>query len=172
MNYFPLYSGFSSYDPASGGASSTLNNTFVPNEYVADCNEVRDATAGFGRWFKQVEYTPSASKLLVADAIFWSAETMGVASRPSYPTNIAYEPQGGNVYTWTTPPNGGLGYEQTLIDIYRHGSVPGFQGSGQSGCYQASGGKVLYNMLYCDGHVGESSEAVDAYKAARQHFPN
>ena len=180
MNYFPLYTGINTYDPASGGSSPNLNGTFVPNEYVPDTNEinltktgptVNGVTLPFGRWFKQFEYTPSADKLLIADALFWSCETMGVAYSNSYPQNITYQPQGGNIYTWTTTPAGGAGYEQTLIDLFRHGSTPSMTGSSSTGYYAETGGKVLYNMLYCDGHVGESSEAVDAYKAARQHFP-
>jgi prepilin-type processing-associated H-X9-DG protein len=60
---------------------------------------------------------------------------------------------------------------QTLVDIFRHGTKPALAQTGASALYQDSGGKIAYNMLYCDGHVAESSIAVDAYKAARMHFP-
>jgi prepilin-type N-terminal cleavage/methylation domain-containing protein/prepilin-type processing-associated H-X9-DG protein len=161
MNPFPLYSENTSYDPAS--------NTVPPNEDNTQENIIvsYQTAPNVGRWFKQNEYTRSAERLLVSDSLFWMDETVYV--RPSiggvYPPNVTTQKANGN----SNPVIYAAG--QTLVDIFRHGTKPALAQTGASALYQDSGGKIAYNMLYCDGHVAESSIAVDAYKAARMHFP-
>ena len=58
---------------------------------------------------------------------------------------------------------------QNTLDIYRHGKPSAIE----AGTTRLStrGGKVAYNILYCDGHVTTATDPVDGYRAVRQRFP-
>ena len=62
---------------------------------------------------------------------------------------------------------------QTLVDIYRHGEYPKVSG-GVNGTFDPNGGKIGFNILYCDGHVSTSNDAKNAYLATRRlwHRPS
>ena len=59
------------------------------------------------------------------------------------------------------------GDHETSIDIYRHGKSPPASGD----AYAKSGGRISFNILYCDGHVSTCVHGADAYKAIRMMFP-
>jgi prepilin-type processing-associated H-X9-DG protein len=58
--------------------------------------------------------------------------------------------------------------DQTMVDLYRHGKPPSSDGTN----FDKNSGKVGYNMLFCDGHVGEFSDGAMAYKGLRMRFPD
>jgi prepilin-type processing-associated H-X9-DG protein len=58
-----------------------------------------------------------------------------------------------------------------MIDVYRHGKYPKIRVYGSSGFYNTVGGKVAFNVLYCDGHVNTESDRRLAYKVLRMKFP-
>jgi len=55
-----------------------------------------------------------------------------------------------------------------MIDIYRHGKLPGSIGSN---LVDPKGGKVAYNILYADGHVSTERDGKEAYRSVRKKFP-
>jgi prepilin-type processing-associated H-X9-DG protein len=59
------------------------------------------------------------------------------------------------------------GDHETSIDIYRHGKYPNAQGD----VFAKGGGKIAFNVLYCDGHVATCVHGGDAYRATRMKFP-
>jgi prepilin-type N-terminal cleavage/methylation domain-containing protein/prepilin-type processing-associated H-X9-DG protein len=121
-----------------------------------------------GRFFKQGEWTHAADRCLVADSNFWISESQkpaGTQAAPaSYPQSIAMngQPAEGNAVTYTG------GNDQTLVALYRHGKTPSSNGT----TFDKDGGKVAYNMLFCDGHVGEFADGTMAYKGLRMRFPD
>jgi prepilin-type processing-associated H-X9-DG protein len=54
------------------------------------------------------------------------------------------------------------------VDLWRHGKYPSTVGNTT---FDAGGGTVNYNVLYCDGHVESRTDAAEAYRAQRQRFP-
>lgn len=125
---------------------------------------VGTSIAPTGRFYKQNEWTNPAGRALVGDCLFWLMESYSPPLATSYPPGIAPQPAGGNNLTFTGP-------GQTLVDIYRHGKKPGNNGGGVNATFDPRGGKISYNLLFCDGHVGEFSEAQTAYMSLRQRFP-
>jgi len=55
------------------------------------------------------------------------------------------------------------------IDAYRHGKYPPASGDGFS--LKLTGGKVAFNVLYADGHVGASVDRTEAFRACRMRYP-
>jgi prepilin-type N-terminal cleavage/methylation domain-containing protein/prepilin-type processing-associated H-X9-DG protein len=109
------------------------------------------------KWGKQTTYGKGgAEKALIADSRFWSLTSdagpaNGVLPRQPYIQNLV-DFNGAN---------------QTYADIYRHGKYPPVVGQQ----FSNQGGKVSYNILYCDGHVATTSDWREAYRAVRQRFP-
>src|SRR5207237_7545451 len=96
---------------------------------------------------------------LVADCRAYVLEAQGCPNAASIP---------GQAYLnmsifWN---NGVLG--QTGYDFYRHGKAPQLANSQQ---FNATGGKVAFNILYADGHVKTASTLEEGYMAARMRFP-
>ena len=69
----------------------------------------------------------------------------------------------------TAAGNHAFGPGNTLIDAYRHGKYPQATGDGFS--LKPTGGKVAFNILYADGHVGASVDRTEAFRACRMRFP-
>jgi prepilin-type N-terminal cleavage/methylation domain-containing protein/prepilin-type processing-associated H-X9-DG protein len=118
-----------------------------------------------GRWFKQVQYKNSSERCLVADSLFWECESDAVPVQATYPPSIAPQPASYNGVVFTAGISG-----QTVIDIYRHGTHPSVNGTGNAATY-SPGGRFSFNILYCDGHVVNEVLPKQAYVADRQHFP-
>jgi prepilin-type N-terminal cleavage/methylation domain-containing protein/prepilin-type processing-associated H-X9-DG protein len=166
FNYTPTYS---SNDPVSGGSyprgysdNSLGPNTPGLNSIVASTNNWLQSRPTSGTWFKFNQYTKPAQRVLAADAQFWIIEALAPPMNGDIPPQKLYN----NTNTYSTGIAG-----QTLFDFYRHGKYPPIQVPGGGGYYNKVGGKVAYNILYCDGHVSATIDRRDAYRSLRQRFP-
>jgi len=111
-----------------------------------------------GRWWKQKTYRLNgANQALGGDSRFWALTSQAA------PTNnvLPQQPYIQNAVDFNGP-------NQTYADIYRHGKYPQVATGGR---FSNQGGKVAFNILYCDGHVSTSSDWREAYRAVRQKFP-
>lgn len=112
-----------------------------------------------GQWFRATQWTRPSERLLLADGKFWNVEQLVMTTGTQLPG------QEGNMgITYSSPALPG----QNGLDCYRHGKPPGVESGTR---WKAQGGKVAYNILYCDGHVATSNDRIDGYRAIRQRFP-
>jgi len=110
------------------------------------------------KWWKQKTYgINGANKALVADSRFWALTSAAAPASGVLPQQPYIQNQ--------TDFNGS---NQTYADIYRHGKYPPVV-SGQK--FSNIGGKVAFNVLYCDGHVATTTDWKEAYRSVRQRFP-
>jgi prepilin-type processing-associated H-X9-DG protein len=115
-----------------------------------------------GTWQKLNKYTQPSQRALVADAQFWLIEANPAPMDGVIPGQKFYN----NVATYSAGVSG-----QTLFDFYRHGSYPKIAVGGDNGYYENKGGKVLYNILFVDGHVEQVTSRETAYRSLRMRFP-
>ena len=106
------------------------------------------ASGNQGRYFKQSGWRRPAQKGIIGDGRSWFLETRSVADKASIvdPT-----------------PVGAMGYDSAAshqFDKWRHASKRGKKNP------------VSFNMLFCDGHVGEITSIEDAFRSMRLKFPN
>jgi prepilin-type N-terminal cleavage/methylation domain-containing protein/prepilin-type processing-associated H-X9-DG protein len=151
MNAQPKYT--PTYDP--------VLNTDGENSFGSGIN------TSTGRWTKEIVYVRqySSERMLLADSRFWLAESQKASAGPNYPPSIALQGQAdySNSVTYASGAQ-----DQTLVDLYRHGTRPPLSAANRMSPY---GGKVSYNILYCDGHVSTSSDGREAYRSYRMKFP-
>jgi prepilin-type N-terminal cleavage/methylation domain-containing protein/prepilin-type processing-associated H-X9-DG protein len=166
FNYTPTYT---ANDPPlmqtypRGYADNSLGpNRPGLNSILASTNQWRQPTPTSGTWFKANRYTKPAQRVLVADGQFWIIEAYAPPLNGDIPPQKIYN----NTNTYSDGISG-----QTLYDFYRHGKYPPIERHGPGGYYSKVGGKVAYNILYCDGHVSGTQDRRDAYRAMRQRFP-
>lgn len=120
-----------------------------------------------GSFFRKTAYNHAAERALVMDSVYWqvwSTPAMkGDGLTMEMTTNSA-----GDAYL---PSN-----DMTLADLFRHGKYPPISGAnrrtGASAGYSPVGGKVSYNILYCDGHVVTSTDKADAWRSVRMRYPD
>jgi prepilin-type processing-associated H-X9-DG protein len=118
-------------------------------------------TAQTGKFYKQSQWNNlSAERALVMDSRFWFTESNPAPQLMTYPPCVVSQPVVQNTQTYTAS-------DQTMADIYRHGSYPKSDGA----VYNVSGGAVGFNILYCDGHVSTENDGKPAYKSLRMRFP-
>jgi len=123
-----------------------------------------------GRWYKFRQYTQSAERALAGDANLWTLEA--TATNPS--GLIVGQKFFEAANTWYEPHN--LTGQYTA-DCYRHGRLPNIGGgaagsSGSStGFYSPNGGKVAYNILFCDGHVSTLTDRESLMRCTRMRYP-
>jgi prepilin-type N-terminal cleavage/methylation domain-containing protein/prepilin-type processing-associated H-X9-DG protein len=105
-----------------------------------------------GTWHKQSAWNKPAQRALVYDSYFW----LGLFYQSSLPTNI--RPQYvGRIADFN--PGG------SCIDRYRHGKYPGVAPPGN--VFDKNGGRVAFNVVFCDCHVESLKSIADGYKAIR-----
>lgn len=153
MNHYPT---FTENYPAPGlyppRAESTFIQTWTPGR--PDLQQ--------GNFAKLKTYARLGSKrALVMDSQFWLAEAQPPPASGVIPGQKLYDGQ--STYS-------GIG-GQTLADFYRHGKFPPVRVGGATGYYQPTGGKVAFNILYCDGHVNTEHDRRAAYLSLRLRFP-
>jgi prepilin-type processing-associated H-X9-DG protein len=122
-------------------------------------------TNGGGTWFKAKEWSRPAERCLIADARAYSID----CRRPpggSLPDSVCPQHQDSMMTYWSN--NAGYANNQTTICIYRHGKNPP---AIDSDTFATSGGRIAFNILYCDGHVSTCVHGSDAYRAIRMKFP-
>lgn len=145
MNVYPL---FSEGSPAFGGG--------VPAKAQATMNTGSTLSGGF---FKARYWTRPSQRALVADSGFWVDDCIAAPATGIMP---------GQKMLFNTNPI--LPYAgSTLVDTYRHGVYPGPSGDGVT--YSATGGKISYNILYCDGHVSTIPERTESIRSVRMRYP-
>jgi prepilin-type processing-associated H-X9-DG protein len=115
-----------------------------------------------GKFFKQVQWTRPSERMLLTDGKFRFIEQLVLKSANPHPYPVQESNMG---VTYSTPNKPG----QNGGDIYRHGKIPGLAPGVTY--FKDSGGKVAYNILYCDGHVNTSVDATEIYRSIRMRFP-
>jgi prepilin-type N-terminal cleavage/methylation domain-containing protein/prepilin-type processing-associated H-X9-DG protein len=151
MNPYPTFS------------ATAYANGFPPNSEVAVCDP---ADVPPGRFSKASKWTKPSEKMLCADSKFWLALSNAPPLTGPYPPCVVQQPILSNS---SADPATAIQFNPpfTCIDIYRHGKYPPVSGL----VYSKAGGKVAYNILYCDGHVATQNDGKEAYRAIRQKFP-
>ena len=86
------------------------------------------------------------------------------------PTDGAAGPQKYRVFTGGAYSTGNPA-GHTTFDFYRHDKDPREAVSGAGGYFERVGGKVGYNVLFCDGHVELMTDRDRAYRITRMRFP-
>src|SRR5439155_20918833 len=115
-------------------------------------------TAQTGTFQKQVVWTrQGAERCLIADCMFWLVQSDYVPPPDGMIGQGDFSNSGANFFVQGS----------TTIDAYRHGKYPGK--SGQQ--FKLQGGKVAFNMLFVDGHVGGAVDRRDAFRATRMRYP-
>jgi len=119
------------------------------------------ATQFGGNWLKRKQFGRNgAEKAYIGDSRFWLLESNPAPLDGSIPA----QPNINNSVTYTPGIPG-----QTTADIYRHGKYPG--AGTVAGTLSPQGGKITYNMSFCDGHAETLVQARDAYLYTRMKYP-
>lgn len=134
----------------------TVNGTPPGRPNAWHWNMIEGPTAGDkrGRYMKITEAGKPSDKGFVADSRAWFLEIRD-------PVSATVVPQ---------QPRGYLAYDQFAtdqFDRYRHGKYPSLD----SGGYSRTGGKVLFNVMFLDGHVEALSDVKNGYRAFRGKYP-
>lgn len=133
---------------------------FPPTKESSSCI----GTSGAQGFIKQVVWTRNgAERMLVSDSRFWLAESNPPPTSGPYPPSIVAQPLLSNSTTYTSTAG------QTMVDLFRHGKYPGANTA--KGEFYTTGGKIAYNVLYCDGHVSTANTGDIAYRSIRMKFP-
>lgn len=128
-----------------------------PNDYQAGTPERRP-----GNFLKAKAWTRPSERMLIGDSRFWLAQANRPPAASSYPPAVVMQ------YYLANSSEAVVGAGVTTIDLYRHGKMPKVV----SGAYlDPRGGKIAFNILYCDGHVATATEGREAYKSLRMKFP-
>ena len=98
-----------------------------------------------------------AERCLVADSRFWLADSGQLTTAVIPPQNREANENGAA--------------NETSIFMWRHGKTPSSMVTTNKYAVTGSGGKIAYNILYCDGHVATATDPAEAYKSIRMKFP-
>lgn len=149
MNVWPTFT--STYPTGTGNPPQRETNFVSGWRWDTTANQQ-------GNFIKQRVYgRTGAQRALVCDSRFWALESQPAPASGVIPN----QPNVQNSVTYTQATG------QTLADLYRHGKFPPSIGNE----FSNRGGKVSFNILYCDGHVSTVLDAREAFRATRQRFP-
>jgi prepilin-type processing-associated H-X9-DG protein len=115
-----------------------------------------------GRFLKARMWTKPAQRMLCADSRFWLAQSNKPPTAANYPPAVVRQ------YYLANAAGAVNGTGVTTVDLYRHGKAPRVV---NGTFYDPYGGKILYNILYCDGHVAAATDGQEAYRSMRMKFP-
>jgi prepilin-type N-terminal cleavage/methylation domain-containing protein/prepilin-type processing-associated H-X9-DG protein len=167
MNGFPAYT--ATYPPVPDPADSlaAIGDTSDANACSGIDSTTNWKTITRGTWYKQKAYTSAADRALVGDCRAYVLEAIapgtGANTFTGQPDVISLGTGGQGFWLGGGAPTNG----QSSYDYYRHGRYP----SHQNGAFALTGGKILYNILYADGHVKGAITREEGFKAARMRFP-
>jgi prepilin-type N-terminal cleavage/methylation domain-containing protein/prepilin-type processing-associated H-X9-DG protein len=159
MNYLPTYS------PTNPALGQNYPANLSQVQFVVSSTPAlnwKSLTAG--TWYKLTQYNKPAERALFADSQFWIVEALAPVANGAIPGQKFFD----GYYTYSS---GSASTGQTLYDFYRHGKFPPVEVGGGQGHYKSQGGKVLFNILYADGHVVGCNDRAEGYRAIRQRFP-
>ena len=123
-------------------------------------DRARTGTALQGKYWKQTAWTSPATRMLLADSKFYIVEQLRLDTGAEFP---GQEARMGVVYSSPAL------FGQSYYDWHRHGNTPPvLPGTTR---FAPKGGKVAFNILYCDGHVSTALSKEEGYRAIRQRFP-
>jgi prepilin-type N-terminal cleavage/methylation domain-containing protein/prepilin-type processing-associated H-X9-DG protein len=149
---------FPEYSPSFPDRNVKLNdNPPLSNTKIAVVNLI-PGNPSPGTWYKFVKYTKPTERVLVADALFWLVQT-------EHPIDDA-----GTLYGCKVLSNSGpvTTSGATTCDWYRHGK---YGSRTPDNFFNATSGKPSYNVLFCDGHVGNTAKRADIFLWQRMRFP-
>ena len=151
MNLDPLYGQMT--PPSSGGTfEGSLFRAFDPPP----------VSPPSGAWFKAKQWTRPTERALIADGRAYTIECHQPPTLSTYPDCVVAQHVDTMLSLWSTTDNG-----QCSIDMFRHGKPPPSNGDS----FATGGGRIAFNILYCDGHATTCVHGSDAYKALRMKFP-
>ncbi len=152
MNEYPAFSDRSTY-----GA--------VPPDPL-NC-EIDPTNSIMGNFLKAKTWSRPAERMLVADCKFWRASAYLPPPNGPWPQAVVAQPILSNS---SLDPATSVQFDAqtTVIDIYRHGKYPGTIANYR---FDPRGGKIAFNVLYCDGHVASATNGREAYRSIRMKFP-
>jgi prepilin-type N-terminal cleavage/methylation domain-containing protein/prepilin-type processing-associated H-X9-DG protein len=121
---------------------------------------VRNGNATTGKYWKQTAWTSPSTRMLLADSKLYIVEQLRLDHNAEFP---GQEARMGVVYSSPAL------FGQAYYDWHRHGTNPPVQPGTTR--FSPKGGKVSFNILYCDGHVSAALSKEEGYRAVRQRFP-
>lgn len=152
--YYPYLTGYgwNPYPEYTASTGSSHSSIITPGSGGNWTN-----VSAASRWYKLKDYTQPSQRCLVADSLFWLAESDYSRTDGTFPGLKLVKNAGAIKAT-----NG------TDIDWFRHGKYPGMASTDY---FQETGGKVAFNILYADGHAATSSDKAEAYRSMVMRFP-
>lgn len=115
------------------------------------------------KWYQIGDFRKPAERALVADSYWWKAEAKNIDVSTSFIPGQKSVFDGGAYNTGPSVPG------QSTLDFYRHGKYPEVDATGTK--FKPTGGKVAYNVLFCDGHVVTMTDRESGYRSVRMRFP-
>jgi prepilin-type N-terminal cleavage/methylation domain-containing protein/prepilin-type processing-associated H-X9-DG protein len=161
MNPYPTLTASSPTQPA--GAAATWEQPATEERNLIRITGTAAVPIVNGAWMKAVKYTRPSDRGLVSDAWNWRVK---VRPRPAN-DNWPGQPAPDSTLTFTS--DSGTDVNQTLVDVFRHGAFPNRVSGARR--YEAKGGKVGFNVLFCDGHVVSYKTQDGAYDPFRMGNP-
>ena len=115
----------------------------------------------YGKWYRMTQISRAGERAFLGDAWYYylkaSKMTATVATTADLPGQPAMSLNNGS----NLPSN------CTTYDFYRHGSYPRLSGTS----FEATGGRVSFNILYFDGHAAAAVDRSEGYRSIRMRFP-
>jgi len=142
-----LYGAYKSNYPKVGTAA-------LQSKELAQRSETVWGSQNQGKRYKSVQYTDAARRMLLTETTLWLLRFSPCTTADQ----IQAQPQFGR-------DSSGAG--ATTIDRYRHGKYTNLEGT----TLAKVGGKVAFNILYCDGHAATATSILDGYRAIRMRDP-